>query len=240
MGADDGLGAGLAGFLAQQIWAIYRHFPFQGYWDWLVLFLLIALGTHLSFLPYLWRCVDADMKVMQGRESGKKDAIPVQGMLPGLWGGGWMYFFLWFFYTMEGRTFLSGRTLFPGTVLNAPSAGHHQLFSGLGLFVLVAVLIAITQIGGLKRRKLGQQRRTEPFSDRGFLSLWLGGGTFADDDDGVSSSSTVSFPVLLAYVLYWYWSDASLALMLCFVFAAMVADGCRMLFVYVLHSRYFG
>jgi hypothetical protein len=55
VGADDGLGAGLAGFLAQQIWAIYRHFPFQGYWDWLVLFLLIALGTHLSFLPYLWR-----------------------------------------------------------------------------------------------------------------------------------------------------------------------------------------
>jgi hypothetical protein len=57
---------------------LYRLLPMEGTWDWLLLFLLLAAVTQLSFMPYLWRCVESDMKMLRDRKGGK-ESVPDQG-----------------------------------------------------------------------------------------------------------------------------------------------------------------
>ena len=46
--------------------------------------------------------------------------------------------------------------------------------------------------------------------------------------------------ILPAYLFYWYWSVASLNIMLCFTIAGVLNEAVRMWFVYVLHKKTFG
>jgi hypothetical protein len=149
-----------------------------------------------------------------------------------------MFFFIWFFQTTEGQTFLSRRSVRGGMALSV-SNDHHQLYSGLSLFALMIVLMAIT---GRAERRAGKAKVTAPFHDRGFWSLWQGGGTFEGNEGSATEGVTfyLFFAVVSAHLFYWYWSDASLALMQCCLMAAMMADGLRVACVYVLHKRYFG
>jgi hypothetical protein len=235
MTEDEVQGSGLAGFLAHALWKLYRHFPLEGSWDWLLLFLSLGMITQLSFMPYLWRCVEADIKMLRDRRGGEESA-PIQGGVPGLFrGGGWMFFFLWFFATTEGQTCLNRRFLFGGMALGA-SDGHHQIVSGLIVFGLLILLTALPEHFG------NTAKVTAPFRDRGFWSLWQGGGTFEANKGSTVEGVTFFLGLLLlfAHLLYWYWSEASLALMQCFLAAALMADALRVVFVYVLHKRYFG
>jgi hypothetical protein len=227
-------GSGLAGFVAHLLWKLYPHFPMKGSWDWLLLFLLLAVVSQLSFVQYLWRCVESDMKTLRDRKPAA-ESMPNQGIMPGLvWAGGWMYFFVWFFQTPEGQTFLIHRTVQGGAALT-DNNGHHQVFGGLAVLGLI-MLLALTQEFYGRKAKV-----TVPFRDRGFWSLWQGGGTFAGKDDaGDGVTYFLGLPILLTHILYWYWSDSSLTLMYCFLLAALMADALRMSFVYVLHKRYFG
>jgi len=84
-------GPGLSGFLAHGLWLVYQYFPLAGAWDWLLLFLLLGLGAHFVFLPYLWRSVKFDMLRLQ---QGRTDGVGVQGMLSGIWGTVCLLFFI--------------------------------------------------------------------------------------------------------------------------------------------------
>ena len=44
-------GGGVAGFIAWLLWRVYVYFPFEGTWDWLVLFIFLAALTRVGAIP---------------------------------------------------------------------------------------------------------------------------------------------------------------------------------------------
>ena len=100
-------GPGVSGFLAYLLWHVYRHFPFPGTWDWLLLIIALAALTRILFLPYLWRVARVD--VARARMGATR-------MLRGwawqlLWDLNWLAILVWFFATPAGATFWAGREL---------------------------------------------------------------------------------------------------------------------------------
>ncbi len=115
-------GGGISGFVAWLLWHVYRHFPFSGTWDWLVLCIGLAVLAPVLFLPYLWM---AAQRVRQYDESRKRSDLglggaPAWALASTLWDGVWIALWFSFFCTPAGQTLLEGRRLFgvpsPGLV----------------------------------------------------------------------------------------------------------------------------
>ncbi len=99
-------GGGLSGFVAYGLWHVYRHFPFEGTWDWLVLVALYTVLVPSLFLPYMSRlaaspAADRDLSCL-------------------LWDVAWIAPAIWLFHTPAGQTFVLGRqgTLLPESTVN--------------------------------------------------------------------------------------------------------------------------
>jgi len=93
------------------------------------------------------------------------------------------------------------------------------------------------------RRRLAAGK-PQPFTDRSILNLYLGGGIFYDSQSEISTATDFIFMTFFViagfHVFYWYWSAASIILMLAVSSAAILNEVVRMTFVYVLHKRTFG
>lgn len=239
-------GSGLSGFLAHGRWQVYAHFPSPGGRDWLLLFLTLSTLVHVVFLPYLWRHVSRDMvRLREGKEG-----FPAGTMWIMYWGIFWLCYFLWFFQTLAGRTFLEKRDLgwIPGltrTPLTKPYL-MLQLYAVLPLVVLF-VSFACLESRLIRRDRVAGITRSRPAARRDLVSLYAGGGTFVHWVEGVPrvslarcAFSKATLMVILCHVFYWFWSSASLVLMYCFLLAAAVSEMFRILFVYILHKRTFG
>lgn len=230
-------GGGLSGFIARGLWFLYSHFPSSGRWDWLLLFLAIGVSTHFLFMPYLWRAVKADMEILKTHafvEGGSN-----QSVWAFLWGGSWMFFFIWFFSTPAGRTFVQGRPW----VGDADAASRLIYWISLAVLMVASASIASIDMKVDERNKRMGVYRPTPYADRGLLSLYGGGGVFYQGTklEGWGSVVLVEISLrLLAHFFYWYWSPASLWLMYCFLAGSVLADCCRMAFVAILHKETFG
>ena len=242
MQAVPDTGAGLSGFLGHSLWQAYRHFPSPGGSDWLLLFILISVGVHGLFLPHLWKSVGRDIEHLQ-------EGTPwhaTRGFLATCFATGSRFFFLWFFGTPAGRTFIEGRRL----LWIAPiTEGSRLLYWGL-LMVTISlpwfVLEALEK--KVDRTNEGTRApRSQAHERRNFLTLYAGGGVFtyqADGDTGICGCEGVltkeTLFVSVPLVFYWYWSAASLTLMWCFVCAAVLFEAARLGFVHIQHKRTFG
>ena len=51
-------GGGLSGFIAWLLWQVYVYFPFEGTWDWLLLFIFLAVLTRVGAIPASWKVVE--------------------------------------------------------------------------------------------------------------------------------------------------------------------------------------
>ncbi|MGE0129077.1 MAG: hypothetical protein AB7U82_13445 [Blastocatellales bacterium] len=243
MTAIPDTGPGLSGFLAHYLWIVYQHFPFEGTWDWLVLFLLLGGVVHFAFLPYVWGWVESDMIYLQKEQA--TNGGPNQGIPGAMCAFSSMLFFSWFFGTAAGRTFLDGRSFFGDAALTDVDRRVYWI----SLVVVVALIgLQVTIQNGIDQRNRNTRAtRSRPYISRNPGNLYAGGGIFVKEAEGkleieiVSSITNIeSTCFLLAHLVYWYWSNTSLALMHCFLLSAILTDCARMLFVYILHKRTFG
>ena len=232
-------GGGLSGFIAWLLWQVYVYFPFQGTWDWVLLIFVLAVASHAVFLPHLWKVIQSDMKSLSEH---KREGLG-QSVLPVLWHQFCMWMLVWCLHTEAGRTLLEGRSWISHRLPSDVAGGLFWVSLALHV-VFVFSLIGLAEAVDEKRRSCHMDG-TGPFSDRGFLSLFAGGGLAL----GTGQSATDNFgsPLLLeaalitwAHVFYWYWSIASLTTILCFTVAAVLNEAVRMCFVFVLHKRQFG
>ena len=235
-------GGGLSGFIANLLWQIYRYFPYAHAWDWLLLFSALALLGVALFWPYLWKAVAADMRLLQNREY----EISSQEVALFWWGQVWQWFLIWFFYTDAGKTLLVGRQWFDTVPLSEVNRTLFWISLGVhfGLMLFFGwVVNAVCE--WTERRATG---RPKPFRERTLLALFNGGGTFySHKKDGSAELEVTGIPIAIfsvvsfvAHVVYWYWSAASLLLMMTVTCAIMLNEVVRMTFVYILHRRTFG
>jgi hypothetical protein len=158
----------------------------------------------------------------------------------------WLWPLIWFFHTPGGQTFFAGRLWFGGT----PSAiaGHGLFWTSVGLHFAVC-LCAMNLRNQLERKyKTLQSDHSFPFSDRSLISLFGGGGLLGRMHKAAETKLELAFPpawfdaffILVALTLYWYWSVASLIVMLFLVVTGVLTEVVRMTFVYILHKRTFG
>ena len=189
-------GGGLSGFIAWLLWQVYQYFPSQGRWDWLVLFVFLAVVTRSLALPSSWKL--AQWLTSQGRVPDER--IPAVYLHNLFAQTGVMFLFVWFFSTDAGHTFLAGRTWFGNVSLL--QASQSLWISGALFFVTGSVFfvgsVVLTAALGL------------PDSDElPFVFCF--------------SSAVHAMAVVGAHVFYWHWSVASLILMWLFTAADWVA-----------------
>ena len=113
-------GGGPSGFVAWLLWRVYVYFPFEGTWDWLLLFILLAVLTRLGAMRSSWKLI----KWMASRARAKRSEPVYALVLHNVFTQtGVMLFFVWFFSADVGRTFLVARTWSGGVpVLGANTA----------------------------------------------------------------------------------------------------------------------
>ena len=238
-GAVPDTGGGLFGFIAFGLWHVYRNFPSSGRCDWLLLFCLLAALVYAVFWPLLWKAVAADMRILAERRIEQE----YQGVVPWFWSVGCLSFLLWFFHTTAGKTFFVSREWFglgPLEEVNRPlfwiSFVWHLLFYVAGSDARLEFVE--------KKRRLLAAGKPQPSADRGLLNLYLGGGIFYTSQSKISCGwdylIMIWFVIWVFHVFYWYWSAASVILMLAVSSAAILNELIRMLFVYILHKRTFG
>ncbi len=234
-------GPGLSGFLGHYLWSIYAYFPSSGQWDWVLFFLALGIVVHFAFLPYQWNVVKDDMK----RLWEKKIEQPSQGIFSMFWALLWLLFFVWFFHTQAGHTFLAGRSLF---FISELTRVNFWLLVGsaLSIFVEFGVLMAIHDKINAQNKALGLTK-PQAYRQRNLRNLYAGGGIFLkiEKEEVIvdPSHGTVimeMFVFWFAHLLFPIWSVASLVLLHAFLISAILADGCRMLFVYIQHKQTFG
>ena len=234
-------GGGFAGFLAAGLWHVYRFFPSSGRWDWLLLFSLLALVVYGLFWPHLWKAIQADMRILAER----RVELPNQDVVVFLWSAVSLSALLWFFHTPAGKTFLQGREWFAtGTPLDVGSRlfwfsflFHLALFFSAHYLFLKLNAFDETLTNGTPR----------PYTNRSLPCLFGGGGIFYRSKGNnrelhqkVSMLGMISTLSIYLHLFYWYWSRASLILMLLFTAAAALNEAVRMGFVFVQHKRTFG
>ena len=232
-------GGGLSGFIAYGLWQVYQFFPFEGTWDWLLLVFVLAVASHVVFLPHLWKVIQSDMKSL----SEHKPEGLGQTAFPSLWEQFCMWMLVWFFHSEAGRTLLAGRSWTSNRLPSETAGGLFWVSLALHFLLVLSLVGLVAAVE--EKRKSCYMHGTGPFSDRGFLSLFAGGGVAIEK--GKSEVEALGTPlqvetslIFLAHLFYWYWSIASLTIMLCFTLAAVLNEAVRMWFVYVLHKRTFG
>ncbi len=235
-------GPELSGFLGRYLWYIYIYFPSQGHWDWVLLYLALGILVHFTFLPSLWRTVKADINLLQVGKS----KIENQSIATGLWALAWLLFFVWFFSTRAGQTFLTGRSFFSIGLL---ARSNTWLLIASALLTTVEIVVMANTEGKIYERNR-DMRLTKPqaYHQRNWQNLYAGGGVFMKFDN--QERAVVNMPTgivtievalfWLAHLLFPIWSVAALVLLHTFIISAFLADGCRMLFVYIQHKKTFG
>lgn len=117
-------GPGLSGFIANALWHIYRYFPSQGHWDWLILIVGLDITWRILYIPFMVKLFDID-----------EEEISIA--ICGIWNFAYLWLSIWFFNTIAGKTFLVQRHLYSWDILNA-SLG---LQIGTGCFILTILLL---------------------------------------------------------------------------------------------------
>jgi hypothetical protein len=231
-------GPGLTGFVAHLLWQVYRYFPSPGGADWVLLFVLIAVASHLVFLPYLWRCVKRDMVAFkEGTRANRNDFWELAS---GFWGAGWMLLWVWFFSGTAGQSFLAGRRL-----AGIPAGESHAGFFWASLVIVGVLTVTGSVLVAVAPRPWA--RGSYAYQTRCFRALYAGGGVIVDET-GIAPGARVppgalvflAAPALLLYPWSWNRPVAVLVLVQCFVGAAVLMDGARVAFVYLQHRRVFG
>ena len=244
-------GGGLSGFLAHLLWKFYQYFPSSGNWDWLLLIVLLGVLVRVLYLPWLWKNVEADMILLKtGKREGANGTV-----WPFFWDTASAFFLAWFFWTTAGQTFVSTGQEFVSGRSGSPDAVAQGLFwlTLIASFVLFMILVCGLEERVDKRNKAMAPTKSEPYTDRDFLSLYGGGGVFCVPEvvDGkktknatvLSGGGLVAMEALVfffAHVFYWYWSVVSVTIFLVFIVTGVLTEMVRMLFVYILHKRTFG
>ncbi len=174
---------------------------------------LLVVGIRLMHLPFLWRLVAADMQVLRHPEQLR----PLRRTMLRLW---WrvgspilcLTFFMSFFSTTAGLTFLDGRSLNEldtvgwGTRQSSQMPPLGTAFMTLPLSGLILGAIYGFLLGGLKSPK------PEIFRRRSLACLFLGGGLLPRKQWRLESQAdgrTARMPtpldsgLLLAYDGFW-------------------------------------
>lgn len=231
-------GGGLFGFLAHYLWMVYRYFPSSGQYDWLLLFIVLALIVNFLVLPHLWNTIKGDINILiEGRLETQGQDIMVN-----LWDLFCLIFLLFFFNSNAGRTFLADRYFFE---LIKPVEFNLAVFL-ISLAIILFSMITTSNYLDRFRTELEKSGATssQPYLDRNLLSLYQGGGIYVGangDPQPISGLLFVPiFVIFCAHVFYWNWSVASLVLMHCFILSAAVYEIIRMGFVYIQHKKAFG
>lgn len=239
-------GGGLSGFLANALWHLYRYFPSSGRWDWLLLFFLMALLSHVLFLPHLWRSIKVEMAYLKAQQTTKMEGDQVNFyLLFQLLSTSSMLFGAWHLYTDAGRTLLEGRKLFWMVDLSGVNMG--LFWSSLGICIAVASLLLTLSVIIDRRKAAISPPGPQASADRSPMNLYGGGGIFVyarNGDTFIETGCGVIWPeaclLVLLHIFYWRWSVASLMLFLMFLGTGLLVEVIRMMFVYVLHKRTFG
>lgn len=246
MQAIPDTGPGLSGFLAHLLWQVYAWFPSAGRYDWALLLLAIGPAICGLYVPWMWKAIGADMRTL--KDGVMRDLRFAHAMLLA---GATLYVLLWFFHTSAGKTFLGGRAAW---WIEAPTdVSRSFYFLVLGVVVATGVAAGVCSAAVERRyRSLASAAmvltRPAPYPDRSLLSLYGHGGVFLlrNEREGKtlnvnpSALNAASVLNLIPLLFYWYWSVASLVLMLGFLLGALASEAVRMLFVYVHHKRTFG
>jgi hypothetical protein len=233
-------GPGLSGFLAHVLWIPFQYFPSSGRFDWLILFVLLAGGANLLFLPHLWRAVRADIVCLQ---NGAPTTGPYQFTVI-LWGLIWLFFLTWLFSTPAGETFLTGRAVpFAGPIAHL----HDRLVPvvAVGCLAVMAVFGAASFFLFVRHRDGTSTSR--PFRRRTLLALYAGGGIYV----GPSRQGLRPLPVvppagywaLFILILCGFLGSrapAAIPLLGCFLLVGLGMEAVRCLFVFLWHRRAFG
>ena len=176
-------GPGFSGFVADLVWHAYCYFPFEGTWDWLLLFILLAITVRAVHLPFLWKLVAVDMRAFAtGSETpGQRLARHISR-----WGlSVWCILcpigiYLWIWASPAGQTFVLGRVS-----CTEVGDGVTRVFvlSVLGLLLLWYVVSAFLVCSGLEgalkeRNSAAGTLMAQPFSRRDLGSLYVGGGLY--------------------------------------------------------------
>ena len=184
-------GGGVSGFLAYGLWHVYRYFPFSGTWDWLLLFFSLALVLQVLLLPVLHKILSFERRV-------SPDDFARIALVYMYWHMSWLWVFIWFFQTPAGRTFLEGRDWLGST---SPMEVSRTLFwVSLVCHYILLWLVSTLMVGVADIEAESKSWRTVSSGGRKMLCSGY-------------------FPVgiaFLAHLFYWYWSVASLVLMLAF------------------------
>ncbi len=262
-------GGGIPGFVAYLLWHIYRFFPFQGTWDWLVLVVFLAFLIRLAHLPFLWRQVERDMQLLARREATRtfrRSAAKFCRRVgaPMLW----VVLFVWLFGTSAGHTFSVGREFGP---MRTNSAGTEPWLTAAFAVLLLVTLIVnflVLSVALTEPRKYkclsGTTPAPEPqaFRERTLPALFFGGGIreYAKKDDSPTPlepdvclgaeapccflamfvSAFLAGAVGAGRPLDTEQTPMMLALPALYALTYSLFEPVRMLFVYILHKRAFG
>ena len=140
-------GGGLSGFIAWLLWQVYQYFPFEGTWDWLLLFIFVAVVTRLLAVPSSWKLAKWIVADTHDREM----ALYVHNLFAQT---GVMFLFIWFFSTEVGHTFLVGRTWFGGIpVLET----NRRLWLSATLFLVTGFGFGFGCIGWVEENLRGEE-----------------------------------------------------------------------------------
>ncbi len=113
----------------------------------------------------------------------------------------------------------------------------------IGMVVASRILATLVD----KRNKTAGKRRSQPYPQRNFLSLYVGGGVFFIEGSEGSPKIVETQGIIVAEVSFGYigfvllgifWIDISAAFFILansFILAAVLAEGLRILFIYILH-----
>lgn len=237
-------GSDVSGFIAQGLWRLYQHFPSSGRYDWLILFTCLTFSIRLFLLSYLWKAVKMDMEILAHTTAGEEEK---RIMLLGSRFASvtFLGFWLWFFTTPSGEGLLTGRCMLG---IDEITETYSANLEGFAILVIAALLATTMRLGFrmMDRAAGGSEKGSQPYPTRGFLNLYAGGGRFRDESGSLPSFRTLFSPLVcelliwISLLSYGHWPVPLVILVLSFVSGAVAVEGCRLLFVAVLHKRTFG
>lgn len=221
---------------------LYRYMPFEGTWDWLILLILLGVAVHVLSLPLRWRLVESDLTMLNGEALGHR--YPAQNLLAWVWELPCLFLLIWLFSTPAGGKLLAGR-----------QPVNPMSFSAVLYWVVLSLAALVVAVLGRFCRGHDTEIQTDasgilestPHAERSTRALFTGGGVYCvihrDGHGsivgaaGVSAACVQAVGTLVCLLCFWHWSVTALSLMLVFLVLSLVADGVRMLCLYVAGSK---
>ncbi len=252
-------GGGISGFVAFLLWHVAAYLPFPR-----ALIFLLVLLIRVVHLPFLWRIVAHEMKVLACKNDTWRSE---KRRLTVYWTGWFVLSIVWcpllvsFFVTPAGQALIGKYHFFLTDVSEHPAVTGF-FFLG-GILLLPGAMFALLRLESSVGNTFDPNVRREgplPFNGRRCLALFLGGGMYAtvSSTDGTRRMTCfgstglfwepaayvyvplVVFPFMAMMDLDTFPIGEFFAVQVAFLTTLFLMEGFRMSFVYVLHKRMFG